>query len=157
MEPTNLKLDDRAPQPVACLHQPAPAELVGQIGEAIREVSAYLTAHDVEVAGPPYARSTWQAGSDLEIGFPVKRAIAGDGRVVAGELPGGTVAVALHAGPHDRIPETTTALRSWLADQGMSEAGVPWETYLTNPREHPDPADWRNEIVIPVVPARARG
>jgi AraC family transcriptional regulator len=28
--------------------------------------------------------------------------------------------------------------------------GPPWESYITDPAEHPDPAQWRTEICWPV-------
>jgi AraC family transcriptional regulator len=37
-----------------------------------------------------------------------------------------------------------------MRDQGLSAAGAPWETYLTDPGERPDPATWETEIVQPV-------
>lgn len=29
--------------------------------------------------------------------------------------------------------------------------GPPWEAYITDPAEHPDPANWRTEIYWPVA------
>jgi effector-binding domain-containing protein len=38
----------------------------------------------------------------------------------------------------------------WMEAQGFRAAGAPWEAYLTDPAEHPDPADWRTEICWPI-------
>jgi len=29
-------------------------------------------------------------------------------------------------------------------------AGAPWESYVTDPADYPDPADWKTEIFWPV-------
>ncbi|MEE9254726.1 MAG: GyrI-like domain-containing protein [Pseudomonadales bacterium] len=145
-----VRVEQREAQPVACVHQPAPAQLVDQIGKAIREVMSYLARNAIEPAGAPYGRSTWEPGDDLEIGVPVTKGIEGDGRVVAGELPACKAAVARHVGPHEKISETTAELRKWIAERGLAEADVPWEIYLTNPSEVPDPNAWENELVHPV-------
>jgi AraC family transcriptional regulator len=34
----------------------------------------------------------------------------------------------------------------------VAAAGAPWETYLTDPAEVPDPAEWRTEVVYPATP-----
>ena len=145
-----MRIDHRPTQPVACVHQTAPTVLVDQIGRAIGEVIHHLNEAGVAPVGPPYARTTWEPGTDLEIGVPVSVVVSGGGRVVAGELPGGTMAATTHLGPHDTIAATAAKLRRWIAQQGFAENGTPWEVYVTNPREVPDPNQWEHELVYPV-------
>ena len=70
--------------------------------------------------------------------------------MVPDELPSGSVAKAVHYGSHDQIVETWALLRAWVKMENLVEAGVPWETYPTNPREQTDPKDQRNELYLPV-------
>jgi effector-binding domain-containing protein len=42
------------------------------------------------------------------------------------------------------------ALEAWIAEQGRRPAGAPWEVYWSDPREEPDSARWRTEIVWPI-------
>lgn len=66
---------------------------------------------------------------------------------------------------HPRLSSTTnkeqrrtraTAYRSdrrtqtWLVDSGASPGGAPWEVYLTDPGEVPDPADWKTQVLLPI-------
>jgi AraC family transcriptional regulator len=71
------------------------------------------------------------------------------GRAVPSELPGGTVAVAWHVGPYDRLGDTYRALETWIAEQGRAISGPMWEVYWTDPDSAP-PEEWRTEIVVPV-------
>ena len=37
-----------------------------------------------------------------------------------------------------------------MESQGLASAGAPWESYITDPTEHPDPKDWKTEVCWPV-------
>ena len=37
-----------------------------------------------------------------------------------------------------------------MRTENLSAAGPPWETYLTDPGERPDPATWEIDVVHPV-------
>jgi effector-binding domain-containing protein len=40
-----------------------------------------------------------------------------------------------------------------MATEGFTPAGPPWESYITDPAEHPDPKDWQTEVLWPIQPA----
>jgi AraC family transcriptional regulator len=42
------------------------------------------------------------------------------------------------------------AVEQWIAANGYEPAGAPWEVYLNDPGDHPDPKDWKTEIFWPV-------
>ena len=77
--------------------------------------------------------------------------MVGEGEVEAGELPGGPAVVAVHAGPYDQLAETYAAMERWMEQNGLRPGAAAWEHYVTDPAEHPDPADWRTEIYWPVA------
>jgi AraC family transcriptional regulator len=58
--------------------------------------------------------------------------------------------VAIHRGPYERLAATHQAVESWIRAENLSVAGPPWETYLTDPGDHPDPETWETEVVHPV-------
>lgn len=65
-------------------------------------------------------------------------------------VPSGRAAVAVHHGAYEQLPDTYAAIELWLADKGIEPAGPARETYLTDPGDHPDPADWRTEVAQPI-------
>jgi AraC family transcriptional regulator len=87
----------------------------------------------------------------LEVGVPLAQEADGGGEVEAGTLPGGPVAMALHAGPYQELQETFAALERWIAAQGYRKGGSPWESYLTDPGEHSDPSGLRTAVFWPLA------
>ena len=55
-----------------------------------------------------------------------------------------------HTGPYDKLTEAHAAIQVWIEDQGLVTAGAPWESYVTDPADYHDPADWKTEIFWPV-------
>lgn len=78
---------------------------------------------------------------EVEAGFPIQQAAEGSGDVVASRLPDGPIAVTMQAGACDGLSAAYQALGSWLAEEGVKAASAPWEAYVTDPNEQPDPAN----------------
>ena len=128
-------------------------ELSQAIGTGVGKVYTYAQQAGIALAGHPFTRYL-SAGPGLltiEVGFRVATAVAGEGHVEAGQLPGGPAVVAVHGGPYDQLSETYAAAERWMAENSLSPAGAPWEWYVTDPAEHPDPADWRTDVFWPVA------
>lgn len=126
-------------------------EFPDAIGRAIGEVAAAMEAAGVELAGPPFARYlAFEPQIRAEVGFPVLRPAPDVGRVVAGRLPGGRVASAVHVGPYDGLEQTYALLTRWLGELGLRTTGAMWEVYWSDPETDPDPATWRTEIFAPI-------
>jgi effector-binding domain-containing protein len=101
---------------------------------AYTDTMRLLTEQHRPPTGPPFARFTDTGdGFDVEAGFPVPAAIEGSGQVVAGVLPGGPAATALHHGPYETVGETYEAVEAWLAAHGYRRSGQAWESYLDEP------------------------
>jgi effector-binding domain-containing protein len=105
-----LVLSVRASVPVA--------ELASAQGEALRALWRHLQHHGGRPSGPPYVRyhRFGEAETDMEVGIPVAAGTVGQGRVAAGELPGGTVVSAWHLGAHDRLGDAYAAVQAWLKE-----------------------------------------
>jgi AraC family transcriptional regulator len=69
-------------------------------------------------------------------------------------LPGGLVATTIHAGSYDGLHQAYAAIESWMNANGFKGAGDPWEAYITDPGDYPNPEDWRTEVFWPVRDAR---
>lgn len=127
-------------------------ELAGAIAQGVSKAYPHAQKVGAAIAGHPLTRyvSSGPGLYSIEVGIPVAAPAVGDGEVEAGFLPAGPAAVAVHAGPYDRLAESYAALERWIEAHGLRTAGAPWEWYTTDPGEHPDPADWRTEIYWPV-------
>jgi DNA gyrase inhibitor GyrI len=128
-------------------------------------VFEWLGQKGVECAGQPPFFRYWVIGDmdnkfELEVGVPVRNAVSGDGRVIAGSIPGGTYATLVHTGHPDRLIHSLTALQDWGISQGLEWNnrregndevwGGRFEFYLTNPAEQPDLEQWSIEIAYQV-------
>jgi effector-binding domain-containing protein len=140
-------------QPVVGIRRSTTADGIKEtLGEIMSSVWSYAMSHGGIPAGPPITRYfSWSEDAvELEALVPLVAPIAGEGEVVAGELPGGEVARAVHEGSYESLGDTHMALGQWLKEQGVTPSGPCWEVYLTDPGEVADPADYRTEIVYPV-------
>ena len=129
----------------------APEELGARLAQVLPAVYGHAVGGGAP-AGAPYTRYHDVAGEtlDLEAGVPVAAPAAGKGEILAGELPGGSVAVTWHVGPYDRLPEAHRALTAWAEKNGHTPAGPAWESYLTDPGAEPDPQKWRTQVFLPL-------
>ena len=103
--------------------------------------------------GRPFTRyvSTGPGLWVIEAGKPLAAVAPGEGEIEAGFLAGGPAAMAVHAGPYDQLSETYVAIERWIGANGLKAASAPWESYITDPADHPDPADWRTEVFWPLA------
>ena len=155
MTTPTITREHRDPQPFLFIRRQAShAEIATAIGECLPRVYAHCQQHALPMAGPPITRyAKMSAGSlTLEGGFPLLEPAQGEGEIEAGELQGGPVATAVHVGPYDTLPQTHGAIERWIEAQGFRAMGAPWEQYLTDPGEEPDPANWRTLVVWPLEP-----
>jgi hypothetical protein len=54
--------------------------------------------------------------------------------VEAGAVPGGAIAVGVHAGPYNQLGDTYAAMERWMEANGYRPSGSPWESYVTDTR-----------------------
>jgi AraC family transcriptional regulator len=128
-------------------------ELSSAIGEGLGKTFPYALGAGLAIAGRPFARyvSMGPGLITVEVGMPVATPAPGAGEIEAVVLPGGPAAVAVHAGPYDQLAETYAALERWIDTNGFKIAGPPWESYVTDPADHPDQNDWRTEVCWPLA------
>ncbi len=130
-----------------------PSEVAATLGAALGQVFQYAQQNGVALAGQPFTRYIeWGPGIwTIEAGLPVTAAgkARSDGDVRADVLPGGLVATATHTGPYDKLHELHAAIQQWMEAQGLQSAGAPWEVYVTDPADYPDPKDWKTDLFWP--------
>jgi AraC family transcriptional regulator len=142
------------PQPMLFVRRRcARDELSKAIGECLGGAFSLAQRAGHALGGRPFTRyvSTGAGLLAIEAGCPVAAPAPGEGEVEAGFLQGGPAAVAMHAGSYDELAATYAAMERWMDDNGYRPSGPPWESYVTDPAEHANPADWRTEIYWPIA------
>jgi AraC family transcriptional regulator len=144
-----------APQPVLVVRRRVKrSEIAAAIGEVLPHIFVHAQKHGIALAGLPFTRYL-EMGPGLitmEPGMRVTSAgAAGDGEVIADTLPGGFAATTIHNGPYDKLSEAYAAIEQWMSAEGLVASGAPWESYLNDPSDHPDPKDWKTEVFWPVA------
>ena len=132
--------------------QAKPEAISEALGSMLVPVFQYATANGVPFAGYPTARyvSFGPGLITLEAGMPVAGPAEGTDEIMAGSLVGGNVVSTIHKGPYDSLNLGHEALQKWMAENNQESSGSPWEVYITDPGEVPDPAEWLTEIVHPL-------
>jgi AraC family transcriptional regulator len=154
MPTTSVTRQQFAGQPILLIRRRIPRpELQGMLAECFGKLFGHGHKAALPVAGWPVARylSVGPGLWTVEAAMPLAAAAAGEGEMEAGTLPAGPVAVGIHAGPYDQLPETYAAIETWMAENGARAGGAPWESYVTDPGQHPDPADWKTEVYWPLA------
>jgi AraC family transcriptional regulator len=158
---------DLAAQPVLLVRRRvARSEIAGAIGGALPHIFQYAQQHGIALSGHPFTRYI-DVGAGLLTIEPGMRVVsagkagaprsdatgAGETTVIEDTLPAGPAATTVHAGSYETLAEAYAAVEAWMGSNGLKPAGAPWESYLNDPTEHPDPKDWKTEVAWPVQPA----
>jgi AraC family transcriptional regulator len=150
----SIAREDLVPQPILFVRRRvARNEIAANIATCLGMAFGLAMQKGYAIGGRPFARyPSMGAGLiTMDVGCVLAVAAPGDGEVEAGVLQGGPAAVAMHAGPYDELPTTFAAIERWLEDNGYRAGGAPWESYITDPAEHPNPADWRTRVCWPLA------
>jgi AraC-like DNA-binding protein/effector-binding domain-containing protein len=154
MPTLSIAREERAAQPLLFIRRRiAHSELQGMLAECFGKLYAHGHKAGLPIGGWPLARyvSTGPGLWTVEAAMPLLESIPGEGELEAGSLPAGPVALGLHAGPYEQLSDTHAAMEKWIEAKGYRVGGPPWEWYVTDPAEHPDPADWRTEVYWPLA------
>jgi AraC family transcriptional regulator len=131
----------------------ARSDLQTTLADCFGRVFGHCHKVGIPLDGRPFTRylSTGPGLWTIEAGKPLGTAANGEGEIEAVMLPGGPVALAVHGGLYDQLTDTYAAMERWMEANGVRPGGAPWESYITDPAEHPDPADWRTEVYWPIA------
>ena len=132
-----------------------PDEIANTLGELLGQVFLYAQQNGIALAGQPLMRYLdWGPGLlTIEAGLPVTAhaGVDSSGDVRAETLPGGAAAATTHAGHYSGLIKCHAAVQQWIESQGLKAAGAPWEVYVTDPADYPDPKDWKTEVIWPLA------
>ena len=131
-------------------------EVGAVLAECLPHVFGYAMGNAMAPAGHPFVRQveTSPAFVTIDAGVPLVEAPAeappADTEILAGELQAGPAATTIHTGPYEGLGDAYAALDRWFETEGRVRGGAPWEQYLTDPGEVPDPAEWQTQIFWPM-------
>lgn len=130
-------------------------EIAKTLGETFAQIGMYAHQNGIAMAGHPLTRYLdWGPGIiTMEPGMPVAShgGASGDGDIRTDTLPGGFAATMIYTGPYDGLHAAHGAVQQWIEAQGLKASGAPWEVYVTDPADYPDPKDWKTEIFWPLA------
>ena len=134
------------------------AEIAATIGGALPKVFLHAQQRGLAISGYPITRYletsvglvTFETGMRVTAHSGAWTVTHGQGEVLAETLPGGPAAATLHLGPYDQLPDAYAAIEEWITANGFRPNGAPWEAYLNDPADHPNPQDWKTEVYWPV-------
>ena len=132
--------------------QVKPEDIATALANSLVPVFQFATEKGIPFAGYPTARyvSFGPGMVTIEAGMPVMGEAEGTDEILVGSLMGGEVISTIHKGPYDSLNLGHEALQQWMMDNNAASGGAPWEVYITDPGEVPDPAEWLTEIIHPL-------
>jgi AraC family transcriptional regulator len=155
MPTLSIKRQDLSEQPYLFIRRRIAGrhEIAATLGECFGKLYAYDGQLGLAEVGRPLARyiSMGPGQWTIEAGKPLAAPTTSAGEIQVGTLPGGPTALAVHAGPYEELPQTYIEMERWIEANGYRTNGAPWESYVTDPGEYPNPADWRTEVYWPIT------
>lgn len=137
----NFEVVETAAQPMLAMRTvTSVANLPQELGKAYHGIIAYLGEQGeqpVDAAFAAYYNMDME-NLDVEMGFPVGKALPGKGEIAAGEIPGGKKATCLYKGPYKEMEPVYEAMTKWMQDNGHQPTGVVYEFYYNSPMEVPE-------------------
>jgi effector-binding domain-containing protein len=159
LEPTVVQREE---QPYVAITSTVSMRELGQVlPPLIPEVIDWVERAGLTQAGAPFWKYNvidMAAGLEVEVGVPVERAAAGDGRIRPGVLPAGRYVLAHHVGHPDTLEQATAELLGWAEGRGLRwdvrevDGEERWtarlEEYLNGPDDQPDMDKWETNLVF---------
>ena len=142
----DVELQQRNPQFVVSIRSIVRIDQLGEVmDERMQALREFMQQRGIQPAGPPFVRyhTFGETETDLETGVPVAEPVAGEGRIVGSELPGGPVITTWHFGSHDTLGNAYARMHAWLHEHGRTVPGAAWEVYYwIDPSQYGGPAAW---------------
>lgn len=152
--PLTISRKDFPGQPILLIRRRiARGELSSTLAECFGTLFGHGQRAALPIAGWPLARYVAMGPGlmTVEAAMPLAAPASAAGIMEPGSLPSGPTAFAVHVGAYEQLPETHAAIERWIDAQGYQVGGAPWESYVTDPAEHPDSAEWRTEVYWPLA------
>ncbi|WP_292364005.1 GyrI-like domain-containing protein [Methanoculleus sp. UBA208] len=121
------------------------------IGESYGKMAAYLKELGEFLSDMPYVayHNMDMQNLDVEMGFPVPKALPGKGDIQSGSMPEGNVVFCIYRGPYREMASTYNEMANWIEKNGLKPVGTVYEYYYNGP-EYPE-SELLTMIVMPIT------
>lgn len=119
-------------------------------------ISEFMSKNNITPSGMPFTiyNETMDNGDVIMTNaLPVREKIivAGDANVLSGYMPTVTAVKVTARGNYTKLGEAWAKALQEVRDKGYELANEkPFEVYVTDPGDYPNPADWVTQIYIPI-------
>lgn len=124
-------------------------------GERYGAIMALLGEDSQNMTMPPFAiihkYDEENEMADVAVSIACVSAKEPNERIRKGESYDGAAVKCVHVGPYEYTGAAHEFLATFMKDNNYEFNGAPWEVYVTDPGEEPDPSKWITEIYYPVV------
>jgi len=148
----NCELIEQTSQPTLVIHTRTSVENLPQVlGNAYQKIAQYFGETGSQPSGAPFVTyfNMDMQSLDVEIGFPIAKALDGRGDIQPSEIPGGKLARCLYTGPYPEIGPAYESLMQYVAKEGYQTTGISYEFYLNDPTVTP-PSELQTQIMFPL-------
>ena len=132
-------------------------ELEAKMKDMFPKVINYATANSITMAGPPFINYLkWDTENNAAIFTccvpTTSKVITTNGDILTGQFESFRAVKAILKGDYSNLKEAWDKAMAYLPEHGLeaSENGPLLETYVTDPSNYPNPADWITEIYIAI-------
>ncbi|NTW71683.1 MAG: GyrI-like domain-containing protein [Eubacteriaceae bacterium] len=107
------------------------------VGRAYGQIIAYLAELGEQPLGPAFTAyfNMDMENLEVEMGFPVKKELAGKDNIKFSPIPAGKKASCFYKGPYSGMNSCYESLTKWITEKGYTPTGVVYEYYYNSPDE----------------------
>lgn len=136
-----IEMVETQEQPTLALKAVTPvSELPKILGKAFMDIVTHIMELGEQPVGPAFVGyfNMDMERLELEIGFPVSKALPGQGDILAGSIPAGKQVTCMYKGPYMEMPPAYEEIQKWIEDNGYKPLGPVYEHYYNSPEEVPE-------------------
>ncbi|MEZ5198874.1 MAG: GyrI-like domain-containing protein [Bacteroidales bacterium] len=126
--------------------------IANEMGMAFGAIMQYIDEGGANIAGAPF--SIWYKWEDeimvFDNAIPVNSKMKGNDKINPIVTYQGKVANVSHTGDYSTTQYSWLALEEYVKANGYETNGDPWETYITDPQNEPNPNNWVTELNWPI-------
>lgn len=128
------------------------AAISAQMGKSYGELMTMLGKAKVEMQGHPFCLypSFSETSMEMVCALPVPKGAKLPARYPVKGIEQTWAVKAIHMGDYAKMMDTHMQIDQYVKFKQLEMTGAPWESYLTDPYEVKDTAQWITEIYYPV-------